>query len=116
METQISFAEQLSGHLRALRRARGMTQTQLGRHFGLSQARIADIEADPGVVSTEQILNILQFLGAELLVRVPANLRAASSKPGQPGSRAQAQASAIVDPLSIAGLLGSEAGAPQGAW
>lgn len=116
METHIAFAEQLSGHLRALRRARGMTQTQLGRHFGLSQARIADIEADPGVVSTEQILSILQFLGAELLVRVPSNLGAASSKSGHPPSRALAPAAAIVDPLSIAGLLGSEADAAQGVW
>jgi HTH-type transcriptional regulator / antitoxin HipB len=117
MDIQIAFAEQLSAHLRALRRARGITQTQLGRHFGLSQARIADIEANPAVVSTEQILTILQFLGAEMLVRVPANLAATSARPVHAASRSSPPAAtAMIDPLSVAGLLGNEADAPQGAW
>jgi HTH-type transcriptional regulator/antitoxin HipB len=116
MDIQIAFAEQLSGHLRSLRRARGITQTQLGRHFGLSQARIADIEANPGVVSSEQILTILQFLGAELLVRVPANLGAASGRPAASTGGARPDAAATADPLSLAGLLGDETEFPQGAW
>lgn len=116
MDIQIAFADQLSGHLRTLRRARGITQTQLGRHFGLSQARIADIEANPGVVSTEQILSILQFLGAEMLVRVPANLGSGAARPSGSAGRSKAPAAATIDPFSLAGLLGDEADTPQGVW
>jgi HTH-type transcriptional regulator/antitoxin HipB len=115
MDIQIAVAEQLSGHLRTLRRARGITQTQLGRHFGLSQARIADIEANPGVVSSEQILKILQFLGAEILVRVPANLGTAGSRSAALTGGVRPSAAASADALSLAGLLGDEAGFPQGA-
>lgn len=62
----IRFAEQLRQHLRALRKKRALTQAQLGQLIGVSQARIAEIEANPGLVSFEQLLKILSALDVTL--------------------------------------------------
>lgn len=59
----IRFPGQLRPHLRALRKARGLTQAQLGAIVGVSQARIAEIEANPGLVNFEQLMKLLAVLG-----------------------------------------------------
>lgn len=59
----IRFPAQLRPHLRALRKKRGLTQAQLGELVGVSQVRIAEIEANPGVVNFEQMLQLLSALG-----------------------------------------------------
>lgn len=66
MRYLIQIADQLRTHLRSLRQERGLTQAQLGDRLGLGQARIAEIESAPGVVSVEQIIRILAALGASL--------------------------------------------------
>lgn len=65
----IRLADQLRAHLRALRKERGLTQAQLGQRLGLGQARIAEIEAKPGLVSVDQLVQILSALGATLVLR-----------------------------------------------
>jgi HTH-type transcriptional regulator/antitoxin HipB len=65
----ISFPTQLRQHLRALRKQRGLTQAQLGALMGVSQARIAEIEAKPGLVNSEQLMKLLAILGATLMLR-----------------------------------------------
>ncbi|TXD80863.1 helix-turn-helix transcriptional regulator [Ralstonia pseudosolanacearum] len=72
MESLLSSAPQLSAHLKSLRKARGLTQAQLGALLGVSQNRIADIEKDPGAVGFEQLLRILHALGAQLTLRTSA--------------------------------------------
>lgn len=62
----ISISAQLREHLRALRKQGRLTQAQLGQRIGVSQARIAEIEANPGAVSVEQMLLLLSTLGASL--------------------------------------------------
>lgn len=62
----ISISSQLREHLRALRKRRGLTQAQLGERIGVSQARIAEIEANPGVVNLDQLQQLLASLGASL--------------------------------------------------
>ncbi len=57
---------QLSVHLRSFRKARRLTQAQLGALVGLEQTRIAKIERDPGLVSIGQLMQLL----AALQVRV----------------------------------------------
>jgi HTH-type transcriptional regulator/antitoxin HipB len=74
VDSPLTFAEQLTPHLRALRRVRGITQTQLGEQLGLSQSRIADIETNPGVVGLEQILQVLNTLGARLILQTETEL------------------------------------------
>jgi HTH-type transcriptional regulator/antitoxin HipB len=69
----ISTPADLATELRRLRRARGLTQAELGAQLGVQQARIGKIERDPGCVSLAQLLKILASLGAELGVRHAAS-------------------------------------------
>lgn len=78
MDYPISFAESLRKHLRALRKERGLTQAQLGEKLGVGQARIAEIESNPGAISVDQLLKILSVLGAALVLK-----DARTSVPGQ---------------------------------
>ena len=66
MRYTIQVPTQLSSHLRALRKAKGMSQLDLGKRLGLSQARIARIEGDPLSISVEQLLRVLAALGVKL--------------------------------------------------
>lgn len=69
MDYPLQIADQLRQHLRALRKQRGLTQAQLGLRLGVTQARIVEIERQPGVVSLEQIMNVLAVLGAALVLK-----------------------------------------------
>jgi HTH-type transcriptional regulator / antitoxin HipB len=64
----IRFAAQLRQHLKAFRKARTLTQAQLGDLVGVSQARIAEIEANPGLVRFEQLMQILSALGVTIIL------------------------------------------------
>jgi DNA-binding XRE family transcriptional regulator len=69
MDFPLATVTQFTDHLRALRKARGMTQTDLGRLIGVRQSRIADIERDPGAVSLTQMHQILSALGGQMILR-----------------------------------------------
>lgn len=62
----LRIPDQLKQHLRALRKSRGLTQGQLGALVGVRQARIAEIEANPGAVSLDQLTKVLAALGGTL--------------------------------------------------
>jgi len=62
----VTNPSQLTAYLRSLRRARGLTQADLGARLGVSAARISTIERNPGVLSTALLLKLLQVLGARL--------------------------------------------------
>ena len=66
MDYVIQVPSQLSSHLRALRRAKNLSQADLGIRLGLSQTRIARIEGDPLSISVEQLLRVLSALGVRL--------------------------------------------------
>ena len=66
MHFPLRIPDQLKQHLRALRKSRGLTQGQLGALVGVRQARIAEIEANPGAVSLDQLAKVLAALGATL--------------------------------------------------
>lgn len=66
MSYPLRLPDQLRPHLRALRKRRGLTQAQLGALVGVKQARIAEIEANPGAVSLDQLSRVLSALGATL--------------------------------------------------
>ncbi len=66
MSFPLRIPDQLKQHLRALRKSRGLTQGQLGALVGVRQARIAEIEANPGAVSLEQLIKVLAALGGTL--------------------------------------------------
>lgn len=82
MDYPVAIVSQLQQYLRSLRKSRGMTQTDLAKRLGVVQSRVADIEAHPGAVSVEQLLQILALLNAQLVVRdaqpVPAEVKASA--------------------------------------
>lgn len=61
--------QQLSSHIRSLRKRLGLTQAELGARLGVEQARIGKIERNPGSISVEQLLQLLTVLEAEVLIR-----------------------------------------------
>jgi HTH-type transcriptional regulator/antitoxin HipB len=69
MDYPVDTPSQLRGVLRALRRARGLTQTELGRWLGVSQKRIAQIEAAPELASFNQISRLISILSGRLVVQ-----------------------------------------------
>jgi HTH-type transcriptional regulator/antitoxin HipB len=71
MSYPLLASAQLSTHLKSLRRAKGWSQAELGRQLGLSQVRIARIEKNPGLVSVDQLLCILQRLDSRLALLPP---------------------------------------------
>ncbi|CAN7158519.1 helix-turn-helix domain-containing protein [Variovorax sp. LjRoot290] len=79
MDYAVRLADQLRAHLRALRKQRGLTQAQLGQRLGIGQARMAEIEARPGLVSVDQLMQLLSALGATLVLREGAESAAASA-------------------------------------
>jgi len=81
----ISISAQLKEHLRALRKQQHLTQAQLGQLIGVSQARIAEIEANPGAVSVEQMLLLFSTLGASLHLHL-------DPLPGHPAQQVAEQA------------------------
>ena len=60
---------QLSSHLRALRKVRGLSQAQLGALLGVGQTRVARIERDPTAVSVAQFLSVLNALAVQMVLR-----------------------------------------------
>ncbi|APW37721.1 hypothetical protein RD110_11350 [Rhodoferax koreense] len=73
--------QQLRTILRSLRQARGMTQAQLGERIGVTQKRIARIEAAPEKTAYDQIARIVTALGGRLVIDEPARHRVAESEP-----------------------------------
>jgi HTH-type transcriptional regulator/antitoxin HipB len=64
----IQTPDQLAVHIKSLRKLLGLTQAQLGERLGVKQARVADIERNPGSVSVDQLLQVLHALDARLLL------------------------------------------------
>ncbi len=73
-EIPLQTPQQLSSHIRSLRRRLGLTQAQLGGRLGVEQARIGKIERNPGSISVEQLIQLLTVLEAEVLIR-PKNAK-----------------------------------------
>ena len=71
MEYPILTPQQLATHLRALRKARNLTQAELALRLGLSQSRLGKIERHPETVGLEQLIKTLNLLGARLVISVP---------------------------------------------
>ena len=69
MDYPVALSTQLKQHLRSLRKARGLTQAALAQLLGVGQSRVAYIEANPGAVSVEQLLQVLTVLNAQVVIR-----------------------------------------------
>jgi HTH-type transcriptional regulator / antitoxin HipB len=69
MDYPLKTTEQLRQQLRSLRKKRNLTQARLGALIGVTQARVVEIEANPGSVSLQQIMQVLHALGAGMVIR-----------------------------------------------
>lgn len=87
----VRFPDQLRQHLRALRKKHDLTQAQLGALIGVSQARIAEIEANPGLVNFEQLMKLLSVLGVSLTLQEATVAPAAASVTAAKASRPRAR-------------------------
>jgi HTH-type transcriptional regulator/antitoxin HipB len=73
-EQVIRAPAQLGMLLRGARRERGMAQQELAlKAGGMSQARLSQLELQPGRLTLERLLLILAALDLELVVRPRAN-------------------------------------------
>ena len=82
MDYPIQSPGQLSSQLRALRKARGLSQVQLGALLGVGQTRVTRIEHDPAAISVEQFLGVLSALGVQMVLRPTGTRQArAGSEP-----------------------------------
>lgn len=64
----VDTPQQLRAMLRSLRQSRGLTQAQLGERLGVTQKRIARIEAAPEVTGFDQIARMVTAMGYRLLI------------------------------------------------
>ncbi|MGD9831242.1 MAG: helix-turn-helix domain-containing protein [Piscinibacter sp.] len=90
MDYPIQTPLQLATHLRSLRKARGLSQADLGARLGVGQTRIARIEGNPTAISVEQLIELLGALGVRLVLRDtrgPQPDNATASKPLQGSTR-----------------------------
>lgn len=62
---RIVTAASLGRILQSARKAKGLSQTQLAAHVGVSQARLSALERQPGTISVDQLLALCGALGLE---------------------------------------------------
>lgn len=92
MDYTIQTPLQLSSHLRALRRARGLSQVALGRLLGVGQTRVARIEGDPTAISVEQLIEVLAALNVRLVLRDTHDAPTADTAPATKAPKRRATA------------------------
>ena len=81
MNYAVDTPAQLRAVLRGLRQARGLSQEQAGALLGVSQKRIARIEAAPGRASLDQVAKLVALLGGRLSIQDSVPVAASASKP-----------------------------------
>ncbi len=72
---------QLADHLRSFRKARGLTQAQLGRLVGIDQSRITRIERNPDRVSVHTLWQLLTALRVRVLLEPLDPLKTSDDRP-----------------------------------
>ncbi len=77
----VDTPQQLRTMLRTLRQARKLTQTQLGEMLGVSQKRIARIEAAPEVTAYDQIARMVSAMGCSLVIDESPRYRVTEDEP-----------------------------------
>lgn len=85
----VSTPIELSTTLRALRRANGLSQEEVGQLLGVNQKRIAWIESVPGRTSFDQISRLVTALGGRVVIDVTAMEDSKASIPVESKSPSQ---------------------------
>lgn len=91
MTTMVSFplltSVQLGRMLQSARKARKLSQAQVGARLGLSQKRVSALERDPGSISVDQLLRWCAAVGLALEIGTKPD-GTAPGAPAQPLSAA----------------------------
>jgi HTH-type transcriptional regulator/antitoxin HipB len=74
--SHVNSATQIGRILAARRKSMGLSQGELAIKLGLSQNRLSELESQPGKLTLERLLSLLNLLGLELQI----DERAASFK------------------------------------
>ncbi len=74
MKLTVTTSTQLSTQFKSLRKAKGWSQADLGRQLGIGQARVAQIERDPGAISVDKFFQILHLLDTRLILDAQVEL------------------------------------------
>jgi HTH-type transcriptional regulator/antitoxin HipB len=69
----VDTPQKLRTILRSLRQTSGLTQAQLGERLGVTQKRIARIEAAPEVTAFDQISRMVTAMGYRLVIEEPSH-------------------------------------------
>ena len=99
MHYPVSTPQQLGPILVGMRKARGLTQAQVGQMLNVNQKRVARIEGAPGVTSFNQISRMVSFLGGRFVIEmqaVPAS-KAAAAQPSRGPKKGKHQAKPAAD-------------------
>lgn len=71
MNYPVITSPQLRAVLHGMRKARALSQAQVGQLLGVNQKRAARIESAPGVTSFDQIARLVAALGGRLVIEMP---------------------------------------------
>jgi HTH-type transcriptional regulator/antitoxin HipB len=85
MNYPIDTPAQARAVLRALRQARGLSQAQAGQLLGVSQKRIARIEAAPDRTGLDQITKLITLLGGRVVIEDVTPATASKTKSAKAG-------------------------------
>lgn len=85
MNYPIDTPAQARAVLRALRQARGLSQVQAGQLLGVSQKRIARIEAAPDRTSLDQVTKLIALLGGRVVIEDATLTSTPKARPVKPG-------------------------------
>ena len=89
MNYPVDTPPQLASVLRSLRRARKLTQAEVGKKMGVSLKRISGIELNPGVTTFDQIARMVSVLGGRLVVEVDHEPQSKARQPKSGEARAE---------------------------
>ena len=81
MNYPVSTPQQLGPILVGMRKARGLTQAQVGQMLNVNQKRVARIEGAPDVTSCDQISRLVSFLGGRFVIEMKAAPAAQDAAP-----------------------------------
>lgn len=69
MDHTLKTADQLTTHLKSMRRLRGLTQTEAGARAALSQRRLSKLELEPSRMTVAQLLALAGALDFDVILR-----------------------------------------------
>ena len=68
MQRYVRTPRDLAISLRDYRKARKLSQTEIGRLFGVQQSTVSEFENYPGSTKLETLFKLMRALGLELIV------------------------------------------------